>query len=426
MYLGTHIRRVACRHFFERQLLKQRKRSGAPGAMIVAYLAAISAIAWMGAVMYTPALPLIAEELQASRASIQFTMTAFMLTFAVAQLAYGPLSDRFGRRGALLTSFVLYIGGSVAVALSPDVTFFTLARVVQAAGGVGALVIARAMVADLFDGDRVRRILAIVNSGASVAPVVALAGGGFTIAVLGWRGIFWLSAGISFAFLILTLLFLKETHTKRDPALYGGHRLIQNLWTLLTTPAFLIYTIAPALIGGTIFGFLTGSPFVLIETLHVSTNTFGFIVALLPVGYIIGALVAISLPSTLGTSPQIIGGASISTAFALILAILALNDSLNVGALTVCMMGFGFGAGLQLPSAMAAALGVRPELAGAASSLLGTIQMGVGGIASFLVGFFETGTGTGMVTVVFLMSFLGLLLAVLGAAVAPRLAASVR
>jgi DHA1 family bicyclomycin/chloramphenicol resistance-like MFS transporter len=390
--------------------------------MIVAYLAAISAVAWIGGVMYTPALPAIAEEFQASRGSIQFTLTVFMLTFAVAQLFYGPLSDRFGRRRVLLASFVLYIAGTIAVAMSPDIAFLIMARVVQAAGGVGSLVIARAMVADLFEGDRVRRTLAIVNSGGSVAPVIALAAGGFVLATLGWRGIFWFSAGISAVFFLLTLIFLKETHTDRDPALYGGRKLLQNLWTLVTTRAFLMYTIPPALIGGTIFGFMAGTPFVLIETLGVSPNNFGLIVSLLPIGFIIGSLIAMRLPSTLGTRPQMIAGAAVSTGAALVLAALGLDGQLSVEALTVGMMVFSFGAGLQLPSSMAAALGVRPELAGAASSLLGTIQMGVGGIASLLVGIFETGNGTGMVLVVFFLAFSGFALAVLGAVMSPLLA----
>ena len=396
------------------------------GALMIAFLSALSAIAWIGGVMYTPALPTIAEELQADRASIQFTLTVFMLTFAVAQLAYGPLSDRFGRRGVLLMSLLLYVAGTIAVALSPNVAILTVARVVQAAGGVGALVLSRAMVADVFHRDRVRNVLAIVNSGGSVAPVIALAAGGFVLAALGWRGIFWLSAGISLVFFALTLIFLKETHTKRDPVLYGGRKLVQNMWALLTTPAFLMYTIAPALIGGTIFGFMTGTPFVLIETMHVSPNNFGLIVALLPVGFIIGSIVSTRLPGTIGVAPPMIGGAAASAASALVLAILALEGQLSVEALSVGMMVFSFGAGIQLPSTMAAALAVRPELAGAASSLLGSIQLGVGGVASFLVGLVETGSGTGMVSVIFVMSFTGLVLALVGAFVAPRLAASAR
>ncbi len=393
---------------------------------MVAFLAALSAIAWIGGIMYTPGLPAIAEELQADRASIQFTLTVFMLTFAVVQLAYGPLSDRFGRRGVLLASLLLYTAGTIAVALSPNVAFLTAARVVQAAGGVGSLVLARAMVADLFEGDRVRRVLAIVNSGGSVAPVFALAAGGFAIAALGWRGIFWLAAGISLIFFFLALAFLKETHTNRDPALYGGRKLIQNLWRLLNTRAFMLYAIAPALINGPIFGFMTGTPFVLIETLHISPNDFGLILSLLPVGYIIGNMTGSRLPGTLGVGPPMVMGAAASTASALVLTVLALDGQLSVWALAVGMMVFSFGAGFLLPSSMAAALRIRPDLAGAASSLLGTIQLGIGGVASFVVGVVETGSGTGMVSAVFLMSLSGLVLALVSVFVLPRLAAFAR
>ncbi len=392
--------------------------------MMVAFLGALSAISWISAIMYTPGLPAIAEELRADRGSIQFTLTVFMIAFAAAQLAYGPLSDRFGRRVVLLASLVLSIAGTIAVALSPNIAFLTGARAVQAVGAVGSLVLARAMVADLFDGDRIRRVLAIVNSGGSIAPVIALAAGGFAIAALGWRGIFWLSAGLSLAILVVTLVFLKETHTSRDPGLYGGPRLIQNLWTLLNKPAFLIYTVAPALINGSMFGFMTGAPFVFIETLQVSPNNFGLILSLLPFGYFIGNIAASRVPSTVGMAPQMIAGAVASAGSALVLVVLALDGQLSVGALTVGMTVFGVGAGFQMPSAMTVALRVRPDLAGAASSLLGTIQLSIAGVSSFLVGVAETGSGTGMVSVVFLMSFFGLVLALFGAFVAPRLAAS--
>ena len=393
---------------------------------MIAFLGGLSSIAWIGGIMYAPGLPAIAEDLQADRASIQFTLTAFMIAFAIAQIAYGPLSDRFGRRGVLLACLAVSFAGTIAVAMSPNVAILTVARVVQAVGGVGSLVLSRAMVADLFEGDRVRRALAIVNSGASVAPVIALAAGGFVLATLGWRGIFWLSAGISLVFFFLALLFLKETHTNRDPRLYGGRRLVRNLWTLLTTPVFLLYTIAPALVNGTMFAFMAGTPFVLIETMGLSPTNFGIILSLLPGGYILGNVTASLLPRAVGTASQMVAGGAAAAGSALVLVVLALSGQMSVVALTVGMVVYGFGAGLQVPSAMSVALRVKPDLAGAASSLLGTVQLSIAGAATVLVGVAESGSGTGTVSVAFLMSFLGLVLALFGVLVVPRLAAPAR
>ena len=393
---------------------------------MIAFLGGLSSIAWIGGIMYAPGLPAIAEDLQADRASIQFTLTAFMIAFAIAQIAYGPLSDRFGRRGVLLACLAVSIAGTIAVAMSPNVAILAVARVVQAVGGVGSLVLSRAMVADLFEGDRVRRALAIVNSGASVAPVIALAAGGFVLATLGWRGIFWLSAGISLVFFFLALLFLKETHTNRDPRLYGGRRLVRNLWTLLTTPVFLLYTIAPALVNGTMFAFMAGTPFVLIETMGLSPTNFGIILSLLPGGYILGNVTASLLPRAVGTASQMVAGGAAAAGSALVLVVLALSGQMSVVALTVGMVVYGFGAGLQVPSAMSVALRVKPDLAGAASSLLGTVQLSIAGASTVLVGVAESGSGTGTVSVAFLMSFLGLVLALFGVLVVPRLAAPAR
>ena len=103
-------------------------------------LVLLTAVAWVGGIMYTPAFPLVAAELGVSDAEIQLTLTAFMAGIATAQLIYGPVSDRFGRRPVLLVSLVLATIGTIGVALAPDVGFMTVARLVQASGAAGTTV----------------------------------------------------------------------------------------------------------------------------------------------------------------------------------------------------------------------------------------------------------------------------------------------
>ena len=375
-------------------------------------LASLSAIGWIGGIMYTPAIPQLARDLGTNPAAAQFTLTVFLAVFAVSQLIYGPLSDRYGRRWVLLGSLLLYGVGSVAVALSPTIEWMTLARVLQAFGAVGGTILARAIARDIWGFPYVRRPMALINSGGSLAPLLALVTGGFVANALGWQGIFWVTAAIAFFFLAVTVVFLPETHKVRDASAYGGMRMLTNYGRLLRSPLFLSYAVSQALLSGGIFGFMTGGPFVVIETLGVSSSTYGILTAMLPAGFILGNLLSSRVSGRVSVHPLVVIGCTLAAVSACVSFAFVWAGTLNLAIIYPLMMVYTVGVGINIPNSMAGALEVDPKIAGSGAALLGFTSFSAMSLSSFLVGSVESGSGLGMTGMLATLSVPGLFLAI--------------
>lgn len=383
-------------------------------------LAGLSAIGWIGGVMYTPAIPQLARDLGTDPAAAQFTLTVFLAVFAVSQLIYGPLSDRYGRRWVLITSLLLYGVGSVAVALAPTIEWMTLARVLQAFGAVGGTILARAIARDIWDFEHVRRPMALINSGGTLAPLLALVAGGFVANALGWQGIFWVTAAIAFFFLGAAIIFLPETHKDRDVSAYGGFRMLTNYGRLLRSPLFLCYALSQALLSGGIFGFMTGGPFVIIETLGVSSGIYGILTAMLPGGFIVGSLISSRVSGRMSVHPLVITGCGLAAAAACISFGFVWSGNLNIAIIYPLMMIYTVGVGINIPNAMAGALEVDPKIAGTGAALIGFASFSAMSLSSFLVGTVESGSGVGMTAMLAALAVPGLFLAITSVFLARR------
>lgn len=383
-------------------------------------LAGLSAIGWIGGVMYTPAIPQIARDFGADASAAQFTLTVFVLTFAVAQLVYGPVSDRFGRRFVLFASLAVYGVGSVAVALAPTIDWLIGARVVQAFGAVGGTVLARAIARDIWDFPQVRRPLALINSGGTVAPLLALVAGGFVSTALGWQGVFWVTAAIAFAFLAIAIAFLPETHTKRASDAYGGMRMLTNYGRLLRSPLFLCYAASQGLISGGIFGFMTGAPFVVIETMGIDAGLYGILTAAMPTGFVIGNLISSRISHRVPIAPLMVAGCSLAAVCAVVSFAFVLAGTLELWILYPFMLVYTIGVGLNVPNSMAAALEIDPKIAGTAAALLGTISFSCMALSSFLVGWVESGDGHGVTGMLAVLAVAGWSLAMSAVVLARR------
>ncbi len=359
-------------------------------------LAGLSAIGWIGGVMYTPAIPQLARDLGTDASSAQFTLTVFLAVFAVSQLIYGPLSDRYGRRWVLIGSLAIYGLGSVAVALAPTIEWMTLARVPQAFGAVGGTILARAIARDIWAFPQVRKPMALINSGATLAPLLSLVAGGFVANALGWQGIFWTTAVIAFVFLGIAIVFLPETHKVRDAAAYGGVRMLTNYGRLLRSPLFMSYALSQALLSGGIFGFMTGGPFVGIETLGVSSVGYVVLTALLHAGFMIGNLISSRVSGHVSIHPMVVTGCSLAAFAACLSFVIVLSGNLNIAILYPLMMVYTVGVGINIPNAMAGAIEVDPKIAGTGAALLGAFSFSFMALSSFFVGSLESGDGIGM------------------------------
>ena len=220
--------------------------------------------------MFLPSMPNMAEEFEASTSTIQLAVTLFLLAFAASQLVYGPLSDRFGRRPALIAGLVLFILGGVLSLFAWSAETLIVGRVIQGFGGGAGPAIGRAMVLDVFGRDRAARVLAYMTIATPLAPTIAPIIGGVLQDLFDWRAVFVTLIGIGLFLLVAYRLVLPETNVRRDRSALGAAQMSRNYRELFSSRTFLAYALTMGLMFSGQLVFISGSSFVLIDELGLS------------------------------------------------------------------------------------------------------------------------------------------------------------
>jgi DHA1 family bicyclomycin/chloramphenicol resistance-like MFS transporter len=350
--------------------------------------------------MFLPSLPAIGAAFAAPPATVQLTVTLFLIAFAVAQLVYGPLSDRYGRRGVLIGGLALYTAAGVACALAPGVGMLVGARVLQALGGGSGPVVARAVVRDLYDRERAARVFAYMSMAQSLNPMLAPVVGGYVHEAFGWRAVFWVLAAAGALFTILMVLGVRETNVRRDPTALHPGQMGRNVAELLADRSYVGYVMVNALMFGGQFAFISGSSFVLIGVLGVSPSVFGLCFGAVALGIMTGTFLSGRFGGRLGLDRTIRAGTTLGAGAGLVLAALAWSGVLTVAAVIAPMYVFAVGLGLTLPNGMAGAIGPFPHMAGLAAAVAGFLQMTGSALYSMAVGHFFDGTARPMATAI--------------------------
>lgn len=367
-------------------------------------LAVVSAIAPASLHILVPALPLLAVIFRSPPGNVQLVLTLFLVGVAAGQLVYGPISDRFGRRPVLIAGLVLYLVGTALGGLALSLPALILGRVLQALGGSSGMVLGRAIVRDLYDRERSASALAIVSLTMSLAPSIAPAIGGYLAVWAGWRADFVLLGLIGTAGLVLTAARLEETHLTRAPVDVAA--MAGSFMLLLRSPAFLGYALAAAFTSASWFTFTASAPYLLTQLLHAPLSTYGLMI-LLPMGaYMVGAALLARLTMRFGSTAFFVAGLALSLASGAMMALWSWGLGLSAWSMFVPMALSSIGNGLSQPPALAAGLSVYPRIAGAASGLMGFMQMMIAASGTFLVALLPQNTGAWMILLVSLFMLL--------------------
>lgn len=376
-------------------------------ALVIAFLTSLMAVGHVSNNMYTPSMPSMSEYFATDAATVQLTMSVYLLAFAVAQLAYGPLSDRFGRRPVLIAGLILYAVASAAAAFSGSITVLIVMRAFQAFGACAGPVIARAMVRDLFGREQAAKVMAYIGLSMGAAPAFAPVLGGFLQEWFGWQASFVFITGFAVAVLVLTWTRLEETNTERSET-QGWWLIVEmlrNYGRLLTSREYLGFVVAGSLVFAGVFAFMAGAPFVVIQILGYSPVEFG-LVSIAPIGgFVVGSLFTSRVAERLGVDRLVPLGMSILFAGALVLLGVALMGSLSIYSIYLPMTFMSFGMAVVFPSTLAGSISVHPEIAGAGSALYGFIQMAAAATGIYISGLFENGTEMPMIWTVSLAIF---------------------
>ena len=336
--------------------------------------------------MYLPALPKIADELSVSSSVVQLTLTGTLAGLALGQLIVGPLSDSLGRRRPLMAGIVLHMVASVLCMLAPNLVVLGVARVLQGVGAAAAMVVAIAVVGDLFADSAAATVLSRLMLVLGVAPVVAPSLGAAVLLHASWHWVFSVLVALAGALLLLAALALPETlpPSHRRPLRVRG--IAATYGELLRDARFVILVLVAALGMSGLFAYIAGASFVLQGRFGLDQQVFALVFGAGAVALIGATQFNVVLLKKF--APQVI------VLWALVAALLAGGvfvglSSAHVGGLA------GFVApvwailaamGLVIPNAPAVALSRHPDAVGTAAALLGAAQFGLGAAVAPLVG----------------------------------------
>ena len=336
--------------------------------------------------LYVPSMPEIGRLLGASPAEVQLTLSSYLVGFAFGQIIYGAISDRYGRKPVLLFALVLFCAASAACAAAPGIELLIAARILQALGGSGAIVLARAIVRDCYAGDRAGRELSTMGAIMSIAPVLAPLIGSVVQISFGWRANFIIVVSVGCFALLVVWQSLPETLHQRSARVISMVEILRDYRMLLKDRTLLAHIAIVSTSYAGLFAWISGSPFVLQELHGLSALEFGFAFGLACIGSVFGAALAAPLVMRIGLALTIgLGTIALAGGGLAMVASVALATH-SVAALVVSMMLYQAGLGLAMPQAIAGALTPFPDHAGAASSLVGFMQQTSAALLGAVVG----------------------------------------
>ncbi|MFD2265460.1 multidrug effflux MFS transporter [Lacibacterium aquatile] len=366
-----------------------------PDRGLLVLLTLLVAIGPLSTDMYLASLPGLGIYFSAGPERVQLTLSVFLVGFAVSQLIYGPLADRFGRRPVILGGLVLFALATAACAFAPSLELLIAARLAQAIGGCAGPVLGRAVVRDIYTKEEAARALALLGAAMSAAPALAPVLGGVLEAHFGWRANFVVLTVFAVAVVSLVWLRLPETNKRLDPAATSLKGLVRNYGGLITNRSFLSYAAAIGFGYSTLFCFISGSSLVLISGLGLPPDLYGFCFMACVGGYLTGTLTTARLARRVGVERLVVAGLAISAiglGLGLLYALIRPDVSQGVavvGILIPAMIGM-LGVGVMLANAMAGLLSPFPHMAGTAAALSGFLQMAVAsGIGILVAGAYD-------------------------------------
>jgi len=353
-------------------------------------MGALTAIGPVSIDMYLPAFPDMANSLGATSSQVERTLAAYLIGMAGAQLIYGPLADRFGRKPPLYGALLVYILASAGCALAPTVEFLTICRVIQAMGGAAGMVISRAVVRDHYSTQEAARALSMLMLVMGIAPILAPLVGSQVLVLVGWRGIFALITFAGIALLIaVSRIMVESLPPEKQVALSWGH-IFRTYLGLVTHRRFVAFALSGGMGSATMFAYIVVSPRLFIEHFGVSPQSYGFIFGLNALALIVGSQVSARLLKQHRPEKLLPWALLAMMTAGLSALVLTLLGWMTMPLIMLCMMCFMFTQGFVGPNSAAMALSDQGRQLGSASAMMGTFTMSCGALAGLTVSLWDT------------------------------------
>lgn len=382
--------------------------------LLLGVLGFTGAVSPLATDMYLASFGSIQDELGTTASMVQLTLSVFFLGNSAGQLLLGPLSDGLGRRRLLLASLSVYTAAGIALVFTPTIEVFVALRLLLGFTGSAGIVLARAIAADLSEGETAVKALSVIAMVGGLGPLLAPPIGGLTHELWGWRGTLATLAVLSALMLLLAWLFVPESLPREDRRDVRLRSTFSPLGPLLRTPRYVCFLLAFVLGFGAMIAYISASPF-------VGQNVLGMPPILYALGFAAsGAALVLSNVANARIAPRIGAQRALGYGVALLLAgALGMLAQTLLGALTVpgfigCAFVLTAGAGATMSNASALALAEAPQARGLGAALLGSLQFGLGGVFAPLVGAWGEHTAVPMGVIVFAAAAAAGLFALLG------------
>lgn len=372
-------------------------------------LSALMAFTSLSTDIYLPAMPTMERQLNGDA---ELTITGFLIGFSIAQLIWGPISDRIGRKLPLFIGIVLFVIGSVGCALSESMSAVVFWRVFQAIGACVGPMLSRAMIRDRFAQSQAAQMLSTLTIIMAIAPIAGPFIGGGLLKVATWHWIFWLLAVIG-VLMFITIFKLPETLPIEKRASGSLWNAFKNYRTLFANATFMRYTLSVTFFYVAAYAFITGSPFVYIDYFGVAAQNYGFLFGLNIIGIMSLSFLNRKLVSRFALSKLLVVSSLVAFVASAVFFVLAWANVGGIWSVIVPMFVMFSMNGIIAACANAAALAAVPnQIAGSAAALLGSLQYGSGIISSLLLAVFSTGTPFTMAWIIVLFVGLSAMMAV--------------
>jgi MFS transporter, DHA1 family, multidrug resistance protein len=353
---------------------------------LLALLIAMTGVSSLSLNILVPAIPSLVTKFAADPAHVQLTVSLYLLGLAVAQLVFGPLSDRFGRRPVVLAGLALATVASTAAIFAGSIASLIIARVAQSLGASTGQTIGRAIIRDLYDREHAASMIGLVTSVVVLMPMAAPLIGGILDTLFGWVSIFIFAAVLSFTVFAWAVMALPETRTlSAVPGQQGHFR--AGLGALAASRRFFGYALCAGLGSAPFFSFLGGAPHVVVTMLGRTSAEYGLWFFVPSIGFMAGNFAVSRLTARFGIDALIWWGIALTIAGCLLnVFVYSALPGWEMATVFLPQIIIGFGNGLLLPTSVAGAVSIRPQVAGTASGMTGFIQMAIGAAAAQLSG----------------------------------------
>lgn len=362
--------------------MASQERSKRQNFFLILILGALNTITPFSIDMYLPAFPRIAADLHTSISNVALSVSTYFLGFALGQILYGPLLDRFGRKPPLYAGLILYLIATIGCFTAGTIEMLWVVRFIQALGGCVASVAAMAMVRDFFPVEKSAVVISFLVLILGASPLLAPTVGSFIVDWWGWHFVFIILAAITFIILLLVFFFLPEGHAPDKSISLKPAPIIKGFKEVLTEPRFYVFALAGTFSFSGLFVYVAHSPAIFMDHFHLSEKLYGGVFALLAVGFIGGSQLNHILTRHFSNRRILKTVLMVQAILAILFLMGSMNSWYGLAAVIVFLFLLLSCCGITYPNAAALCMAPFSKNAGTASALLGFIQIGVGGLIS--------------------------------------------